>query len=72
MSIKINGVAQDGMKEACERLGISRATVLRYLKEGYFSKPKRHRQGRGKTVRYFDAAWYQINEKKLRADQKRS
>ncbi len=53
------------MKEACLRLGISRATMLRYLKDGFFIQPKTHPQGKGKAVRYFDAAWYADSEKKL-------
>jgi len=65
MTIKIRGVTYDTMKEACDRLKISRQTMLRYLADGYFSPPKTHRQGRQKIVRYFDDDWYGPNETKL-------
>lgn len=71
MTIKVRGgQAFDTMKEACERLGISRPTMLRYLKEGFFAPPKIQPQGRGKDVRYFDDAWYADSEQRL-ADARR-
>jgi len=68
MTIKINGIAHDGMQEASKRLGISRATLKRYIDNGFFTQPKWHRQGVKQKVRYFDEAWYRINEKKLKAE----
>lgn len=68
MPILISGETFDTMKEACERLQISRATMLRYLAEGFFSSPKRHKQGRNKLIRYFDDEWYRANEPKLSGD----
>jgi predicted site-specific integrase-resolvase len=65
MTLTIKGKVFDTMKEACERLEISRPTMLRYLADGYFSPAKRHRQGRGKEIRYFDSDWYAQNEPKL-------
>ena len=67
MPMKVADRSFDTMKDACQRLQISRPTMLRYLQEGFLTEPKRHRQGRGKKVRYFDDAWYAINEERLRA-----
>jgi predicted site-specific integrase-resolvase len=69
MSIKVKGQLYDGMKEACDRLGISRQTMLRYLAVRYFTAPKIHKQGKQKLVRYFDDAWYDLNETKFRQEQ---
>ncbi|MAK59506.1 MAG: hypothetical protein CMK09_00860 [Ponticaulis sp.] len=55
----------DGMKEACERLGIARTTMLRYLDSGFFSEPDRVRVGRNQNYRIFTAEWYAINEPRL-------
>jgi predicted site-specific integrase-resolvase len=65
MTIKVKGNTFDTMAQACDRLGISRQTMLRYLEDGFFTEPKRHRQGRDKFVRYFDREWYELNESKL-------
>lgn len=65
MAVNIKGQTYDTMKEACARLGISRATMLRYLDEGFFTEPRRHPQGRGKQIRIFDESWYATNEPKL-------
>lgn len=67
MAIDIKGVLFDTMKEACERLEISRPTMLRYLEEGFFTQPRRHRQGKGKLVRLFDEDWYKENQPKLQS-----
>ena len=66
MSVNVNNVVEDGMKEACERLGVSRSTLLRYIKEGIVSEPPRAKQGRTK-YRYFPEAWYKANEAKVKA-----
>lgn len=68
MSIKIRGIEFDTMTEAERRLGISRSTLLRYIAEGFFTKPKIHPQGRKKRVRYFDEDWYRVNERRLRSE----
>ena len=57
------------MKQACERLEISRMTMLRYLGDGFFTAPIQHRQGKNKKVRLFDDAWYAENEPRLREAQ---
>ncbi len=67
--MKIDGLEVDTMKEACARLKISRATMLRYLADGFFSKPRLHKQGRDKKVRVFDEGWYGSNERKLKESQ---
>ena len=56
------------MKEACARLDIARQTMLRYIKEGYFTEPPCKKQGKGKAVRYFTEDWYAVNEARLNAD----
>lgn len=66
MAILIRGVTYDTMKEACVRLDLSRATILRYLEDGFFTPPPRHSRGRGKRDRYFTDEWYAVNEAKLR------
>jgi predicted site-specific integrase-resolvase len=68
MAIRIKGVDHDMVHEACERLGISRPTLLKYIKEGFFSEPPRHKQGRDKVVRYFPDSWYEENEPRLEGD----
>jgi predicted site-specific integrase-resolvase len=65
MTIKIKGLEFDTMKEACERLSISRPTLIKYIDENFFTPPKIHKQGRSKRIRIFDDAWYRENEPKL-------
>jgi hypothetical protein len=65
MAIRIKGVVYDMMGEACDRLGISRPTLLKYIADGFFSAPPRHKQGRDKSVRFFPDSWYAENEPKL-------
>ncbi len=67
MPIVVNGSKFDTMSEACHRLGISRQTMLRCLKDAFFTEPKLHRQGREKMVRYFDNDWYTMNEPRLKS-----
>jgi hypothetical protein len=62
MAVIIKGRTFDTMKEACNRLEISRPSMLRYLDQEFFTPPKIHRQGKGKAVRYFDDEWYTHNE----------
>ncbi len=66
MTLIVDGKPFDTMKEACARIGISRQTFLRYLAEGFFTEPRKQRQGRGKQVRIFDEGWYAINEAALK------
>lgn len=66
MAVKVNDILEDGMKEACERLNVSRSTLLRYIKEGIVTDPPRTKQGRTK-YRYFPEAWYRLNEAKVKA-----
>ena len=66
MPIDINGDRFDTMGEACARLDLGRQTMLRFIKEGFFTEPSYKKQGKGKAVRYFTASWYEINEKKLK------
>ena len=35
--------------------------MLRYIADGFFTKPPEHPQGRGKKVRYFPDEWYVRN-----------
>jgi predicted site-specific integrase-resolvase len=65
--VSVRGVQFDTMKQACERLGISRMTMLRYLGDGFFTSPDIHRQGKGKKVRVFSDEWYSVNEPQLRS-----
>lgn len=71
MPIKINGIAFDTVSETTRRLDIARGTLLKYIKEGFFTAPPVKRQGRGKEVRYFPEEWYAENEPKLNPDKKR-
>jgi len=71
MSINVNGIKADGIIEACKRLRISRASLLRYIDSGFFTQPKRHLLGRTIRARYFDEAWYRVNERRLREAQRR-
>lgn len=68
MAIRIKNQDYDMVGEACDRLGISRPTLLKYIQEGFFSDPPRHRQGRDKSVRYFPEQWYAENEPKLQGN----
>jgi len=45
MSIEINGRIYYRTLEACKKTGISRATLLRWLKDGILEKPHRDRRG---------------------------
>ena len=45
MSIEINGQIYYRTLEACKKTGISRATLLRWLKDGILEKPHRDRRG---------------------------
>ncbi len=45
MPIEINGRVYYRTKEACEKTGISRATLHRWLKDGFIEKPYRDRRG---------------------------
>jgi len=63
--ITINKERFDTMKEAGDRLGISRQTLLRYLEDGFFTQPPRQKQGRSKYTRYFPESWYATNQPKL-------
>lgn len=69
MSIRIKDVEYDTMSEACERLEISRSTMLRYLSDEFFTQPPYIKQGRGKKIRYFTKDWYAINGDRLRRAQ---
>lgn len=66
MPVTVAGQSYDSMKEACQRVGISRQTLLRYIADGFFTPPPRHKQGKNKTVRYFTEEWYAVNEAVLR------
>ena len=66
MPIEVNGLPADGMKEAAKRLKISRDTLKRNIANGFFTEPKWIRRGVKQKVRYFDEAWYKVNEKRLR------
>lgn len=65
MTIKVNGKTFDTVNEACERLSISRPTLLAYISEGFFLEPKRHKQGKNKMVRYFTEDWYRHAEQAM-------
>jgi hypothetical protein len=65
MSISVRGKEYDTMGDACRRLEISRSSMLRYIDDGFFTKPPVIRQGRGKTLRYFTEEWYGVNAPKL-------
>ena len=45
MPIEINGQIYYRTSEACRKTGISRATLLRWLKDGILEKPHRDRRG---------------------------
>jgi len=45
MPIEINGQIYYRTLEACKKTGISRATLLRWLKDGILEKPHRDRRG---------------------------
>ena len=45
MSVEINGQHFFRATEVCERTGISRATLLRWLKKGVLTKIRRDRRG---------------------------
>ena len=45
MPIEINGQMYYRTSEACEKTGISRATLFRWLKEGILERPHRDRRG---------------------------
>jgi DNA-binding transcriptional MerR regulator len=45
MSVKINGQTYFRTSEACEKTGISRATLFRWLKLGILKKSYRDRRG---------------------------
>jgi len=45
MPIEINGQIYYRTSEACKKTGISRATLLRWLKDGILEKPQRDRRG---------------------------
>jgi hypothetical protein len=53
MSIIIKGTSHDTVKQACERLEISRPTLLTYIKDGTFLSPPTQKKGRKIFVRYF-------------------
>lgn len=65
MAIEIKGTTYDMVAEACKRLEISRPTLLKYISDGFFTEPPRHKQGRNKLVRYFPEEWYTLNAPKL-------
>lgn len=69
--IHIGSAKHDTMKEACERVGISRQTMLSCIRDGFFSEPPTKRQGRGKQVRYFTEEWYLANESKLNPEKEK-
>jgi len=45
MPIEINGQTYYRTSEACQKTGISRATLLRWLKDGILEKAHRDRRG---------------------------
>ena len=45
MPIEINGQIYYRTSEACQKTGISRATLLRWLKDGILEKTHRDRRG---------------------------
>jgi len=45
MPIEVNGRTYYRTSEVCKKIGISRATLLRWLKEGILEKPRRDRRG---------------------------
>jgi len=45
MPIEVNGRTYYRTSEVCKKIGISRATLLRWLKEGILEKPLRDRRG---------------------------
>ena len=45
MPIEVNGRTHYRTSEVCKKIGISRATLLRWLKEGILEKPRRDRRG---------------------------
>ena len=45
MPIEVNGQTYYRTSEVCKKIGISRATLLRWLKEGILEKPRRDRRG---------------------------
>ena len=66
MPVKVDDKAYDTMKEACQRLQISRNTLLSYLKEGIVSEAPTVKKGMTR-YRYFPEAWYEENEPKVRS-----
>jgi hypothetical protein len=67
MTLRIDGHVFDTMAEAAKRLRISRATLRRYIDDGFLSEPRRHLLGTKQEVRVFDAAWYGVNEPRMEA-----
>ena len=45
MPIEVNGRTYYRTSEVCKKIGISRATLLRWLKGGILEKPRRDRRG---------------------------
>lgn len=65
MPVKVGNDVHDAMKEATERLDISRNTLLTYIKNELVSTPPTVRRGRT-NYRYFTDAWYDENLPKVK------
>lgn len=66
MPVKVEGNVYDAMKEATERLQISRNTLLSYIKDGIVGEPPTVKRGKTR-YRYFPESWYQVNEPKVKS-----
>lgn len=69
MSVKVKGEAFDTVADACERMDISRNTLLSYIKQGLVSSPPTVRKGQT-DYRYFTEEWYAENMPKIRPEDK--
>lgn len=66
MTITVDGRREDTVKEACDRLKISRNTLLDYIKRGIVDAPPTTKRGKT-SFRYFTEDWYAQNQKKVEA-----
>jgi predicted site-specific integrase-resolvase len=62
--VKVGGQTFDSMKEACDKLDISRNTLLSYIADGTVSEPPTVKRGKTK-YRYFPKEWYDDNLHKV-------
>lgn len=66
MAVDVEGKREDTVKEACERLGISRNTLLAYINKGIVEEPPTVKKG-STRFRYFPESWYGVNKPKIDA-----